>query len=481
MIVTLWWLLFFAAFGLCLGSFINVVIHRLPRGVAISNPVWSFCPHCRNSVAWYDNLPVISYLLLRGRCRNCWKPIAPRYFVVELMTAMMVIVLVDTFFIAATRQGLADATDINWRLADDWPIFLAHVILFGCLLAMSAIDIQYYWVDIRFTHLAAACGLVLHTIWTPVHSRQWPRPLDATAFAATAAFIGFAAVWLVLQLTYRQPPHGEQLDDEPDQPETAESAPTKTAGVGTLLAPLIVFAFLLVTAVAADGNGGPVPFTLRAGLGIVFFLGVILYEAAHVRESDTEIVEAIESEAPRARRIACGELATLMPGILLGVVALWITLRQPEIFRRSAQLLHWAPFQDSWQPLWGLSTAVSGYVIAAGIGWFVRIVANLLLGKEAFATGDIHMMAAAGCVVGWQVVLLGFVASCFLAVIGWLMLLPIKRTRAIPLGPWLAIGFFVVVAFYNDLIESPVIRNVSATASLLFLENSQPIELRVIP
>ena len=82
-------------------------------------------------------------------------------------------------------------------------------------------------------------------------------------------------------------------------------------------------------------------------------------------------------------------------------------------------------------------------MIAAGAGWAVRIVSNLAFGKEAFATGDIHMMAAAGAVAGWQVVMLGFVLTCLLASLGWLVLLPFKRGRAIPLGPWLTIGFLV--------------------------------------
>ena len=63
---TFLWLL-----GLCVGSFLNVVIYRLNIGLSIAEPRRSFCPHCRASIAWYDNIPLLSWLLLGGRCRRC--------------------------------------------------------------------------------------------------------------------------------------------------------------------------------------------------------------------------------------------------------------------------------------------------------------------------------------------------------------------------------------------------------------------------
>jgi leader peptidase (prepilin peptidase)/N-methyltransferase len=68
-LATIWWLFFWTAFGLCIGSFLNVVIYRLPRNQSLRNPVWSACPACGQRIRWYDNLPVVSYLMLRARCR----------------------------------------------------------------------------------------------------------------------------------------------------------------------------------------------------------------------------------------------------------------------------------------------------------------------------------------------------------------------------------------------------------------------------
>ena len=75
-------------FGLLIGSFLNVCIHRLPRNRSVIKPR-SHCTRCRALIAWYDNIPLLSYVVLRGRCRKCGKAISWRYPVVELMTALL--------------------------------------------------------------------------------------------------------------------------------------------------------------------------------------------------------------------------------------------------------------------------------------------------------------------------------------------------------------------------------------------------------
>jgi len=78
----------FFLFGLVFGSFLNVCIYRLPRGLSVVRP-GSACPACQAPITWYDNLPVVSWLLLSGRCRACKVRISPRYLVVELLTALL--------------------------------------------------------------------------------------------------------------------------------------------------------------------------------------------------------------------------------------------------------------------------------------------------------------------------------------------------------------------------------------------------------
>jgi leader peptidase (prepilin peptidase)/N-methyltransferase len=75
-------------FGLAFGSFLNVCIYRLPRGLSVVTPR-SACPSCKQPIAFYDNLPVLSWLLLGGRCRHCREKISPRYLMIELLTGLL--------------------------------------------------------------------------------------------------------------------------------------------------------------------------------------------------------------------------------------------------------------------------------------------------------------------------------------------------------------------------------------------------------
>ncbi len=110
-----------AVLGLLVGSFLNVVIYRVPRGLSVVSPR-SACPSCETPIAERDNVPVVSWLLLRGRCRHCHEPISARYPLVELACA-------------ALFAGTAARFGYNWAL----PAFL---VLFAGLLALSVIDVE---------------------------------------------------------------------------------------------------------------------------------------------------------------------------------------------------------------------------------------------------------------------------------------------------------------------------------------------------
>lgn len=81
-------------FGLVMGSFLNVCIYRIPRNGSVSSPKRSYCPHCEHTLSALDNVPVFSYIFLRGKCRYCKKRISPRYIIVELLTAGLFVLMV---------------------------------------------------------------------------------------------------------------------------------------------------------------------------------------------------------------------------------------------------------------------------------------------------------------------------------------------------------------------------------------------------
>jgi len=84
-------------FGMCIGSFLNVCIYRLPTSKSIVNPPSSICPNCNSHIRVYDNIPVLSYIWLKGRCRNCDAPISFRYPLVEVMSGIVAVALLFKF------------------------------------------------------------------------------------------------------------------------------------------------------------------------------------------------------------------------------------------------------------------------------------------------------------------------------------------------------------------------------------------------
>lgn len=112
-----------AAFGAVFGSFLNVCIYRLPRGQSVVWPA-SACPHCGRPLAWYENLPILSYLALGGRCRTCREPISVRYPIVEALTAAMF--------------GLA------WWYYGPGALFASRVVLGCALVVLFAIDLEHH-------------------------------------------------------------------------------------------------------------------------------------------------------------------------------------------------------------------------------------------------------------------------------------------------------------------------------------------------
>jgi leader peptidase (prepilin peptidase)/N-methyltransferase len=160
-----------AIFGLAIGSFLNVCIHRLPRQASIVRPA-SSCPNCGYVLQWYDNIPVVSYALLGGRCRQCRTPISLRYPIVELLTMGV--------FIAH-------------YLVFGWDIILVPRLLFASILiALFAIDLEHHLLPNVITLPGIVVGLAFSTMLPP-----------GIADALIGTLVGGGILWLIGEAYYR--------------------------------------------------------------------------------------------------------------------------------------------------------------------------------------------------------------------------------------------------------------------------------------
>jgi leader peptidase (prepilin peptidase) / N-methyltransferase len=231
-----------ALFGAVLGSFLNVVIYRLPRGESLSHPP-SRCPSCGSPVKPYDNIPIVSWLILRGRCRSCGAPISPRYPLVEALTAVLMALV-----------------PICLGVDDEIWIGFALVLI---LVPLTFIDIDHRILPNKITYPAVPLAIVLVAVF-----ETDALPEHLIAGAAAFAFL-FAAAWFY--------PKGMGVGD------------VKLAGVmglylGRNVAPALLVAFLLGTVVGIgvmarkgvrEGRKTAIPFGpfLAAGALVGLYFG----------------------------------------------------------------------------------------------------------------------------------------------------------------------------------------------------------------
>jgi leader peptidase (prepilin peptidase)/N-methyltransferase len=171
--------------GLLIGSFLNVCIFRLPNDLSVVRPR-SYCPRCEHPIAWYDNIPLLSYVVLRGRCRHCRERIRLRYLMVELMTAAL-------FF---------------WFVRELGPTLLAgkYCLLSALMVGNTFADLEERILPDEFTLGGTAAFLLLAwfipikggiaEILLMIGNRQWPAQWVSLAESAIGAAIPAGMLWL---------------------------------------------------------------------------------------------------------------------------------------------------------------------------------------------------------------------------------------------------------------------------------------------
>jgi len=377
------WFVFVFAFGCCVGSFLNVVIYRLPRDKSLITPP-SACPACGEHIRFYDNIPLVSWLLLGRKCRHCKAAISPRYFVVEALTGSVFLGLFILYFHIYMREGAQSF------LGGGWFIYLLHITMLAAFIAASAIDLEYWVIPLSICWFVTAVGLLGSAVGVYVINlalirayRLLPSASADTGALAVGALIGLG-ISLVLMTTglikrsYEPEDRGQRAEDRGQKP--APSAAERTEDRG-----------------------------------------------------EQKFNHRLES---------CKETVFLLPIIICSIAVFWIIRRTVPMEMRNG-------FATQHPVIAGLLGSLWGYFVGGGIVWGVRIVGTLAFGKEAMGLGDVHLMGAAGAVIGPLFVVVAFFVAPFFGLAWATFQMFFKKIRQIPYGPFLSLGILVVMILHD--------------------------------
>jgi leader peptidase (prepilin peptidase) / N-methyltransferase len=385
-------LIFLFMLGASVGSFLNVVVYRLPRDMSLVRPA-SRCPSCLHHIAWYDNIPIFAWFFLCGKCRYCRQPFSIKYPLVELLTALMFVGLYWVYFYIRPRP-LMPAFQQGGYL-----IYLAHIILIAVLLASSLIDAQYWIIPLSLAYAGTISGLTLAAI-TPYFIN-----------------IGPAKLWMLIPSVSAP---------------AAAAAPA--AAVGLFLSFLLIKLGLLKRSFAEmDLDQDPLDIT-----------------GSHDSKApghDSQVIAGKEDrEVVSIRREMLREIAFLAPAVILAFIAMSLAAGDSPL------AAGWRELFSNQKWLAHLLSSLFGFMIGAAVVWATRILGSLAFGREAMGLGDVHLMAAVGAVLGWQSPVIAFFVAPFLG-LGWaLFRLIAHRSREIPYGPFLSMATVIVMIFHDYIV-----------------------------
>ena len=177
------------AFGACVASFLNVCIWRLPRNESVVRP-GSHCPNCNAPIRWYQNIPILSYLALGGKCANCRKPISIRYTIVELLGGILFLMAYLQWAMPAMFRDAPIAAMhplLNfWMLPTYWLVFAG-------LILGSFIDLEHFYLPDRVTIGGMLLGVPASVLIPELQlEKTW---LDALCWSAGGLAFGFFFLW----------------------------------------------------------------------------------------------------------------------------------------------------------------------------------------------------------------------------------------------------------------------------------------------
>jgi leader peptidase (prepilin peptidase)/N-methyltransferase len=206
-------LFFLFVLGLCIGSFLNVCIHRFPAKRRLRDQLWALtshssgCPRCSSSIRWHDNVPLLGWLLLRGRCRSCRLSISVRYPLVELLTAVLFVVLYQCEMPLDFRGGVSTGglqSSVGPQAAfpqSSVEVWLhvrygLHVAMLCCLIVATFIDLELWIIPDGSTVPLMLFSVLVHTL----SGQCWIVPLwfqDASVASTLRAVLPESVSWLM--------------------------------------------------------------------------------------------------------------------------------------------------------------------------------------------------------------------------------------------------------------------------------------------
>lgn len=478
----------FLLLGFCVGSFLNVVIWRLPHlgrevlylektgKLTLSWPP-SHCPTCDKKIHWYQNIPLAAWLVLRGKCAGCKTRIPVRYPLVELGTGVIFAALFLAYFRYDTQSLSASPFKVG-RVLLGHPIML-HLLFISIILSASAIDADWFIIPLSLPILVIIASFLV----TP--AMQW-RPdllpyLDPTgplAWPTLGACVGLGIANLLLYFRIiprsfeqynealaaeEKKKHEIKAEVKPETKPDAKTLPangtdatgaantvtqvTPAAPVAERMAPppkirriwpSITISLLLIGGAVAAWRYLPAlyagPLAMLAGI-LIFLIGVLPRQ-----EDAPDVTDEVLAEinVPNARIEILKEaffLAFPAVGAMIGVLVA----------------------QNSWMvqpvPYGRLLGVMFGFLVGGGLVWGTRILGTLGFGKEAMGLGDVHLMAAVGCILGASNVTMAFVIAPFFGLMWAAVLAIAKRPNILPYGPWLSVSSMLCLLVGKPLVE----------------------------
>ena len=397
--------IFLFALGSCIGSFLNVVVWRLPRGESLVTPP-SHCPKCNKLLKWYDNIPVIGWIMLGGRCRFCREKISARYPIVEAITGLLFVAYYLLLFVFQIGPCIGihingDHADIMRRslvIQTDWPMYGLYMFMISGLLAASLIDAELFIIPLSIPWLIAAVAVVVHG-W-------FDEPSTPGGVMIGAVPGGLAA----------------------------------GAGLGTLVSYLLWLT-------------GKMPISFAEGAPLMEIEKAELEKKQQEREKNKAKGKRIEEEeepTPRewtpgeVRREISKEMLFLLPALVLGFLAVFAVWRVTSIANAWEQIV-----SHRW--ISAVLGSILGGLVGGFIVWLTRILGTLGFGREAMGLGDVHLMVGVGAALGaGPAVVAFFLAPAFGLAIALYLILTGTR-REIPYGPYLSLASAAVVLVYCEI------------------------------